>query len=67
MKEIKALATKDTSNWPSHYTKLYVTNDLVNKENEEYLKRLQQNGAQVYTITAKDSKQMCILVPTVSI
>lgn len=57
VEEIKALAHTDTSQWPSDYVKLYVTNALANKENDKCLKQLQEQGNEIYVINAKDSKK----------
>ena len=53
--EIKALAHTDTSQWPGEFTKLYRTNALVNKENEQCMSKLQLDGNEKITVHAKDS------------
>ena len=53
--DIKALTNTDTSNWPADHTKLYITNALVNNENDGCLKKLKDKGETVFTIYSKDS------------
>ena len=53
--DIKALHNTNTSNWPADHTNLYITNALVNNENDECLKKLQDKGETIFTIYSKDS------------
>ena len=53
--DIKALTNTDTSNWPADHTKLYITNALVNNENDGCLKKLKDEGETIFTIYSKDS------------
>ena len=53
--DIKALTNTDTSNWPADYTKLYITNALVNNENDGCLKKCKDKGETIFTIYSKDS------------
>ena len=57
--DIKALSNTDTSNWPADHTKLYITNALVNNENDGCLKKLQDKGETIFTIYSKDSTTDC--------
>ena len=50
------MVDRDTSDWPSDYTKLYITNDLKDIENASGMKRLQDDGKTVFLVRAKDSK-----------
>ena len=51
--EIKKLVYTDTSKWPSQFVKLFLTNYLVNKENEEVIRKL--GADEMYTIKAEDT------------
>ena len=53
--DIKALTNTDTSNWPADHTKLYITNALVNNENDGCLKKRKDKGETIFTIYSKDS------------
>ena len=50
------MSNTDTSDRPSEYAKLYVTNALVNKENEECMQKFQAAGKTNFTVHAKNSK-----------
>ena len=54
--EIKALANTDILTWPDEYIKLYATNRLVNLENHESIKKLENDGLTIITVHATDSK-----------
>ena len=54
---IKTLADTDTENWPTGSCKLYMTNRLVNMENEEHTKTFQNDGQTLHTIYAIDAKR----------
>ena len=54
---IKTLADTDTENWPEGSCKLYMTNRLVDMENEEHTKSLQNDGKPLHTIYAIDAKR----------
>ena len=56
LKISKKLSNTDTSDRPSEYAKLYVTNALVNKENEECMRKFQADGKTIFTVHAKNSK-----------
>ena len=53
--DIKALTNTDASNWPADHIKLYITNVLVNNENDGYLKKLKDKGETIFTTYSKDS------------
>ena len=57
IKFVEYLSETDTSNWPPDHCKLYMTNQLVNNENELHLKKFQQEGCIIHTIYAKDAKK----------
>ena len=52
--QIKALANTDTSGWPNEFVKLYLTNYLAGKENEESIAKL---NSEVFVIQAEDSRK----------
>ena len=54
---IKILADTDTENLPEGSCKLYMTNRLVNMENEEHTRMLQNDGKTLHTIYAIDAKR----------
>ena len=56
VEDMKDLSNTDTSDRPSEYAKLYVTNALVNKENEECMRKFQADGKTIFTVHAKNSK-----------
>ena len=49
---IKSLADTDTSAWPEQYVKLFLTNYLAGKENEDCISKL---GTEIKTIKSADS------------
>ena len=55
---IKTLADTDTENWPEGSCELYMTNRLVDMENEEHTKRFQNDGKTLHTIFAIMPKMM---------
>ena len=55
IEQTKALKDTDTSNWPEHYVKLYISNLAGTTENEQSLASL---NSEIYTINAKDSKRI---------
>ena len=54
---VQSLSDTDTGDWPADHCKLYITNKLKDNENETHLKRLQEEGNELHTIMAKDSKK----------
>ena len=50
--QIKALADTDTSDWPNEFVKLYLTNHLAGRENEESIAKL---TSEIFVIKAEDS------------
>jgi hypothetical protein len=54
---IESMSETDSSTWPADHCKLYITNQLTDKENEEHLKKFKLEGRPVHTIIAKDSKR----------
>ena len=56
IEDIKALADTDISDMPDDHVKCYVTNNLVNKENDKAMNRFIEEGGIMYVFHAKDSK-----------
>ena len=54
--QIKALADTDTSSWPNEFVKLYLTNYLAGRENDECIGHL---NTDVIVIKSEDSKRDC--------
>ena len=52
LKQIKNLEHTDTSSWPNEFVKLYLSNYLAGRENEECIAKL---DSEVFSIQAKDS------------
>ena len=50
--QIMDLANTDTTHWPNEYVKLYLTNYLAGRENDEAIVKL---NSEIFTIRAKDS------------
>ena len=54
VKEIQMLADVDTTLWPNEYVKLYMTNYMAGRENDECIAKL---NAETIVINAEDSKR----------
>ena len=52
--QIKALADTDTSDWPNEFVKLYLTNHLAARENEECIANL---NSEIFEMKAEDSRR----------
>jgi hypothetical protein len=50
--QMRSLSQTDVSSWPQEYVKLFLTNHLADKENEECIEGLQSD---VFVINAEDS------------
>ena len=54
---IKSLSETDTTNWPANSCKLYMTNRLVDMENEKHLNEFQRECRALHIIYANDAKR----------